>query len=107
MSECFNHSSLRADYKWENCADQHDSSNHVESLGVVARALTYLRDQGWPEHAGEAPGRQHQPVDRADISRAEKVGGKGRHGAEAAAVTQQDDEGQECESSEAVNAGKQ
>src|SRR5260370_6991534 len=84
----------RADYKRENCAQQHDSGNYVESLGVLARALAHLRDQGWAKDAGEAPGRQHQPVNRPDISRTKKVGGKRRHGAETPATAQQDPQAQ-------------
>jgi hypothetical protein len=37
-----------ADYKPECGAQQHDSSNHVESLCVVARALAHVRDQTAP-----------------------------------------------------------
>src|SRR5260370_5962662 len=97
----------RTDQEWKSRAYQHDSSDQVESLCVVARVLAHVRDQRRPQQAGQSPRRQHQPINGADISRTEEVGGKGRHGAEAAAVTQQDDEGQDCESSEAVNSGQQ
>ena len=81
----------RADYKRENGADEHDSSNDFERLCVVARALAHVRDQGRPTHTGETPGRQHQPVNGPDVSRPEEVGGKRRHRPEAPSIAQQND----------------
>src|SRR5467141_1943627 len=49
----------RADYKGENCAYEHDASNHFEGPRKVARALAHVRDLGRPTYAGKTPGRQH------------------------------------------------
>src|SRR6266704_3304410 len=77
----------RADYKRENGAYEHDSSNDFEGLSIMACALADVRDQGRPTHAGETPGRQHQSINGADVSRTEEVSGKCRHRPEAPAVT--------------------
>src|SRR2546425_11424188 len=77
----------RTDQQWKSRAQQNDSSDQVESVGVVARALAHVRDQRRPQQTGQSPRRQHQTVDRAYISSAKEVGGKRRHGAETSAVT--------------------
>src|SRR5882757_5741602 len=38
----------RADDKRENGTHKHDSGNHFEGFGIVARALAHVRDQGRP-----------------------------------------------------------
>src|SRR5258705_6843641 len=81
----------RPDYEGENSAYEHDSSNHFEGLGILARALAHVRDYGRPTHRSETPRRQHQPINGTNVSRTEKIGGKRRHRPEAPSIAQQDD----------------
>src|SRR5581483_5213639 len=87
-------------------AAQHDSSNHVQSVRIVAGALADVRDQSWSQHSSESPRCEHQAVDRTDVLRAEIVRSKGWHGPEAAAVTKQYDEAHRGESWKTLEARK-
>ena len=71
---------------------RHDDRDHVQRAAIAAADLAHARDQQRTEGGGTAPGRQHQAVDGPDVRRPEVVGREGRHGAEAAAVTREDEE---------------
>src|SRR5208282_2496945 len=67
----------------------------METARIRSTDLSHICDEQRSKCASEAPGREHKAVDRPDILRSKVVGGKSRHGAEAAPVTHQDDERQD------------
>src|SRR5215471_21609736 len=73
-------------------------------MRIAACALPDGGDQHWAEDTGEAPCRQHQPIDRANVFCAEIVCGKRRHGAETTSVAEQDGKADRSESRESSDA---
>ena len=62
----------------------------------VALAARFVQQRGeqWADHSPDAPGHDHGAVDGPGVRGAEVVRGRGRHGAEAAAVGEVDERGE-------------
>src|SRR4029453_12460767 len=70
----------------------HYRGDDVERAPIICRHLTHACDVKRTKYAGEAPGREHEAVNRPDILRAEIVRRERRHRSKPAPVTHQDDE---------------
>src|SRR5581483_9971050 len=75
--------------------------NHIQGFRIMARALTNVSNQSWPEDPGKSPGSQHQAVNRPDIGRPKIIRRKRRHGSKTAAVAEQNNERERGECSKA------
>src|SRR5215211_4193705 len=84
----------RANDKGDHRAADHDDRDDVEGEGVGICGVYDAGDQQRPEHAAEAPGRQHQAVVRPDVRRPEVVRVERRHRPEPTAVAGDYDEGE-------------
>src|SRR5205085_5761414 len=78
--------------QWQGCAYQHDASDNVERRCVVRIFRgTEACNQYRTNNTACTPRGEHGTVNCSRIFRPEEVGGEGRHGAKATAVTQCDD----------------
>ena len=68
----------------------------MKRAGIISCSLAHTSDVKRPKDAGKTPRRQHQPIDRPDVFGSEIIRGEGRHGAEPAAVTHQDNKSDNC-----------
>src|ERR1700722_8267030 len=87
----------RRDDDGQGRGDKHDDGDGVQSARVRSGGAQQFDDELRTKVAGAAPRREHEAVDGANVLRAEVVGGKCGHGAEAAAVAHKDDEGNDSD----------
>src|SRR5882724_10028358 len=86
--------------------NSHDACNHVERFAICTARLAQIRNQERSKCAGGAPCSQHESVDGAHIPRSKVVGHEGRHGPKPSAIAHEHDEGDDCQYTGGVDAGK-
>src|SRR6266404_4028902 len=84
--------SRRPDDDGQENRNRHYPRDDMERSAVISGSLTHARDVERTENAGKAPRRQHQSVDRPDVSRSKIIRRERWHGAKSSAVTHENDE---------------
>src|ERR1700733_15576248 len=63
----------RMDDERQDDGGHHDASDHVKTAAIASAGLSQVSDEQWAEGTGKTPRREHEPINRPYVFRAEVV----------------------------------